>query len=74
MKKEYDFHDHTLDEAIHKLHRIISDVRTSNEKCLYHFITGHGVIKKEFLKILAELNIEHNIKLGNTGTIVAVIE
>jgi purine-nucleoside phosphorylase len=37
-------------------------------------ITGHGPIRESVKQLLTSYGIEHNIMIGNTGTIVAVVD
>jgi len=38
------------------------------------FITGHGVIRNELVKLLQSYGLTPRTKLGNTGVIVCIIE
>ena len=71
---EVDFHHYRVADALERVHQIISEARMSGGRTEVRLITGHGSIKVEIIQLLTKYDIEHNIKLGNSGTIVAVID
>lgn len=45
--QRYDFHGHTVEEALAKINEVVSAIRLSGEPENVCFVTGHGVIKYE---------------------------
>jgi len=50
--QNYDFHGVSYDDAIAKVHEVVSAIRLSGEPENVVFITGHGVLKYEVRDIL----------------------
>jgi len=71
---KYDFHEHTLEEALNKAHEIIGNVRLRGIPVDAEFIVGHGVIRNELNHLLADYGLTPTIKLGNAGVILCHIE
>jgi DNA-nicking Smr family endonuclease len=67
--KELDFHGYKVEEAIHVLNSLIIRHQESPE-IQYRLIVGHGQIKREFLKMIKNYNLEGDVELGNTGAII----
>ena len=51
----YDFHGWTVDDAIAKVHEVISTIRLSGESENVCFVTGHGVIKYEAREVIEKI-------------------
>jgi len=71
---EIDFHGVTLEEAINRVHILVGEARVLGTSGEYRFITGHGTIKKELVKVLESYKIEAREELGNSGVIRAYLE
>ena len=68
-----DFHGKPLEDALLEVEKLIDGVRLNKKTEEAEFITGHGVIKKEIVKLLEGYEIEYEIGF-NQGIIKAVIE
>jgi DNA-nicking Smr family endonuclease len=71
---EIDLHGYLLEDALEEVHRLIARVRMSGHPQQVRIITGHGPIRESVKQLLTSYGIEHNIMIGNTGTIVAVVD
>lgn len=69
-----DFHGKTLEEAESELHQMISDVRKIGNAEYAEIITGHGVIKSQFIELFERYGLDPMEKIGNSGTIMVIIE
>lgn len=69
-----DFHGYYLDDALQEVELIIGKVRSQQKTEEVEFITGHGVIRKEIVKLLCEYGLEEHQDIGNSGIIIATIE
>jgi len=72
--EEIDFHGWYSSEAINKVHLMIGEARASGGKQEIHFITGHGVIKQCIVEVLKVYGIPCHEKMGNSGTLVTIVE
>jgi len=70
----HDFHGLKTSEALLIVEQIISKVRQNKTTELVSFITGHGVIRDEVLKLLQSYNLSAKLQIGNDGVIIVMIE
>lgn len=71
-----DFHGYTLEQAMIKAHDTVGQyrMRGGGRPMEVEFITGHGIIHHELVKLLQKYGLTPSTKLGNTGIIVCNIE
>lgn len=73
-----DYHGFTLEQAMANAHDVVGFCRAqalrNSRPVDAEFITGHGIIRDELLKLLQSYGLTPNVQLGNTGVIVCVIE
>lgn len=69
-----DYHNFTLLNALIDAERVISDIRLKQKTLDVEFITGHGIIQTELMKLLVSVGLNPSYKLGNDGCIICIIE
>lgn len=69
-----DFHGKTLADALREVEVLINEVRLKQSSQACEFITGHGIISKELIRLLSEYQIECTPQLANAGILQAIIE
>ena len=72
-----DFHGYTLEAAMIKAHDTVGQYRAAalrHKPVDVEFITGHGIIQHELVKLLQGYGLTPRTKLGNTGCIICEIE
>ena len=74
QKIQIDFHGINLEDAITKLQKLIDSTRLNSQSLECRLIVGHGIIRREFILLLENYDIEYIIPNNNSGIIVAFIE
>lgn len=72
-----DYHGVTLEAALIKAHDTVGQYRAAALRSGpqdIEFITGHGVIRHELVKLLQSYGLTPRTKLGNTGCVICTIE
>ena len=69
-----DFHGWMPDDAVNEIHRMIGEARMSGKTTQITFITGNGKIKQIVFDICESYGILCREKIGNIGTLVAIVE
>ena len=69
-----DFHFHNTEDAINEMHHVVGQIRSAGKTEEVYFITGHGTIKPALIEALKEYGLKPTTLLGNTGTILCLIE
>lgn len=73
-----DLHGHTLEQAMTKGHDAVGQYRAASlvrgVTMEVEFITGHGIIRNELVKLLQSYGLTPRTKLGNAGCILCDIE
>ena len=74
MMYKIDYHGWKTEAALQDLESVIGSIRKLRQTQQAEFITGHGIIQDEVLKLLKSYSLEPSIQLGNAGVVVVTIE
>lgn len=69
-----DYHGFTLEQAMINAHDVVGLARAQRNPVDAEFITGHGIIRDELIKLLQSYGLTPSAQLGNTGVIICIIE